>query len=304
MTTNLSQSQIFTPAIKEFKSCIADNKIQLRADNHIIFLFGAQSSKDTISAREIFHKYSSKHLNQYQFLLAEDFFDSYDSESIDLLTLEGELATYTDCVLILIESTGTFAELVAFALNTELAKKILAVNKKEHFKSRSFINLGPLAKVNKVSKFGEVIYSNFDSILSSVSDIESRLKENLRKRSKSVDLSSYEQFKSTEMKRFKLLLISDLISAFGPIHEGELLNILKNIYGEDNFIGISFELSLLKSLGFIDLNKKLYFNTFRKEFYFFNYKSINISKLRFSVLNHYAKNAYERFEIPFNSESN
>lgn len=292
------KSNIFNQkALEQIKYSICSKKILLSIENQIIFLFGAQSKDNNITAREHIYRYSQKHWTNYQFLIAEDFFKTFSDNSMDLLTIEGELATYTDCVLILLESPGAIAELGAFALHNELVKKILAVNKIEHKHSTSFISLGPLAKVKRVSKFGDVIYANFNSILTSVNEIEKRLINNLRKKSKSINLTNVKEFLSEDNKRFKLLLISDLITLFGPITEMELINILKFIYETDSVIKINFDLSLLKSIGFLKQNGNFYYKAFNKEFYFYKYM-FDIYKIRYQVFNHYAKHYNDRLIIP------
>ncbi len=296
MVESISQNHILQPAVESFKNCIINNQIQQTADNQIIFLFGANPDINNESARDIFLKYSIKHLPQYRFLIAEKFFNCFSTDSIDLLTIEGELATYTDCVIIILESPGTYAELGAFAIHHDLSKKILTLNEVEHKDLSSFINLGPIAKINRVSKFGAVIHTNFKSILSSVSEIEERLKNNLRKYAKRIDLSTYKSFLSPQMKRYRLLILSDIISIFGPLYKGEITKIIKKIYQTDKYINIDFELSLLQSLGLIDIIDDLYFNAYRKEFLFYKYLKINISNIRFSVFNHYAKNSIKRLQ--------
>lgn len=284
-------------SIQVIKTVLETNHLKLSAVNQIIFLFGAKPNKNNSTAREIFYKYSQKHLKQYQFLQAEDFFKTFTDDSIDLLTIEEQLATYTDCVLILLESPGTIAELGAFALNNDLVKIILAVNKIEHKNEESFISLGPLAKVEKVSSFGKVIYANFKSILKSANAIEERLKNNLRKNSRTIDISTYSKFKDKKNRRFKLLFICDIITLFGPVKKNDLIFILKETYGDNFFNDIGFELGLLKSLGFVNELDGYYSKSVKKEFYFFKYSNINMYKTRFKIINHYAKYQSNRLLI-------
>lgn len=301
MTNKIKNIKFLPHVINSISNVITKKEILLSKDNQIIFLFGGQNNINNKSVRQIFYDYTQRHLIDYQFLLAEDFINVYNDKTIDLLTIEKNLASYTDCVIIILESPGTFAELGAFAMHDELAKKILVINDIHHQKLDSFINLGPIAKINNDSIFGSVIYSNFDSFLKSINSIEKRLKDKLRKKSKRVSLDKPEDFNNKENKKNKILLISDIISLFGPINNDEIIEILREIYNESHmfFRDIKFETGLLKSLGLIhSISYKesvYYMKAINKEFYFYNYSKLNIYKFRFEIINHYAK--YQRFRL-------
>jgi hypothetical protein len=297
MNFHKNQYRLYKPSILKVKECIEKNNLQLRKDNQIIFLFGAKPNKEKPTARDTFFQYSKKHLTQYKFLLAEDFFEFINLENKDLLSIEKELAYYTDCLIILMESPGAFSELGAFAMDKSLVKIILAINKSDYkIDSNSFISLGPLKRIENKSKFGKPIYSNFKSILQSVDEVESRLSKFLRKKAKTVRLNNYEEFNKKENKKYRLLLLSDLITIFGPITDIELTNILKDIYLTP-YIKIDIELNLLKSIKLIDVKDNFFYKTYENEFYFYKYNEIDIFKVRFDNFNYYAKIFPDRIKI-------
>ena len=154
---------------------ILGGELVLRADAVFIFTCGAASSKETgvVSAREEVMKYAHSHITDAHFFEAEAIFKKLgDKRKKDLLSLEEELAKFSDCILIFLESPGAQSELGAFTMHDELAEIILAVNKEKYEGERSFISDGPIEKINKVSSFGEAIYTNFESILTSMSTIK------------------------------------------------------------------------------------------------------------------------------------
>ncbi len=286
----LTKKKILIPRkfINDLKAALSQEELFLRAVNQIVFLFGAQKSPTQNTARDTFFLYSQKYLPKYKFLLAEDFFKIYNNKQKDLLSIEEELAQFTDCVLIMLESPGTIAELGAFAMNNTLAEIILAVNKIEHRNEKSFINLGPLSKIEKMSKFGKVIYTDFDSILTASDLISNRLEMSLRKKAQRINLSAITDFNAKRNRKYKMLFLSDLISMFAPININEIYTLLFELY-RSKYFNIEFEISLLKSLNMIIEHNGYYFKPMQNNFYFFKYSNLNTTNLRYSIINHYAK---------------
>ena len=85
----------------------------------------------------------------------------YGPRRMDLLSLEALLAQSVDAVIVIVGSTGTFAELGAFANHRELRKKLLLVVDKKHSRSSSFVNLGPVRLVRRCCR-GAVFASSME----------------------------------------------------------------------------------------------------------------------------------------------
>lgn len=140
-------------------------------------------------------QYAQKHLKNYNFFMADTFFDFFHNrENKDLLSLEDKLAQYSDCIILVLESESAYSELGAFAIKDELAKIMLVINDKQFLKSKSFISLGPVAKVDRVSKFSPTIYTDLKSILSIMPEISTRLKKLKKRRITKINIRSYEEF--------------------------------------------------------------------------------------------------------------
>jgi len=292
-----NRSIYYPPVIDELRTAFLNDRLQLKADHQIVFLFGAKSEKNKISVRDTFYKYVTENLLDYQFLLAEVFFNLYTNNSkIDLLTLERKLADYTDCIIIIVESPGAIAELGAFTHETFLATKILAINEKKFEDSDSFISLGPIAKLKKKSKFG-VFFANFDHILSTIDKIEASLEKNSRKNSKSININSAKDFNSQKQKKIKLLILSDLITIFNPIASSEMIEVVKRIFDYDKSFVLDEELALLETLGFIKKRDDYYIKSKERNFFFFKLKRGNIYDMRYKIFNHYSKHFSKRIEL-------
>jgi hypothetical protein len=80
----------------------------------------------------------------------------------DLLNLENMLAESVHCVIILLQSPGTFTELGAFANHESLRDKLIVVIDPEHRRKQSFISHGPIRSLLARTK-SKVLYSRMDS---------------------------------------------------------------------------------------------------------------------------------------------
>jgi len=112
-----------------------------------IFLCGGNTHDQNILRKELGNRIShiaSKYL--YTVHYPEDMFTELIAghHGKDLLTLETILANSVKCVVILLQSPGTFTELGAFANHPILCNKLVVVIDEKHKGNRSFISLGPV----------------------------------------------------------------------------------------------------------------------------------------------------------------
>ena len=271
-----------TKILETIKNGVNQGHYYFKRTHPIVFLFGGNIN-DSSTARYNFLEYARKHLHDYEFLLAEDFFNFFQSDVNDLLEIEKNLSDYTDCVLILLESSGSIAELGAFSYDTELAKKILVINDESHKDNQSFINLGPIQRINKYSIYGEVISTKFNAVLKSSFEINERLKIILKR---SMNIKEATDIKNN--KKYKLLFVSDMITLLSPITLSNLNQVFSYIF-EDEEIDISFEVNLLQTLKFIATRGSYLFKREYNERLFFKHKHKEFLPLRAIVLNHYLK---------------
>ncbi|MCX6121992.1 MAG: retron St85 family effector protein [Ignavibacteriales bacterium] len=270
----------------------------LKSDSIIVFACGAKPNVTNPGGRDRVIEYAEKNLTQFQFLMAERFFSFFQNhDRIDLLSLENKLAEFSDCILIILESESTFAELGAFTNSDELAKIALVINDIKHDKSDSFINLGPLAKINKISNFRPVIQANMESILTVIYEVQKRLEKIERKNNIRLDISTYEKFLACSRKARTFLLL-DLLALFSPLRYSELIEILHFIYG-DHSIDINLEMGLLAAFGFVSKQDDYYFRTLGDSKLFFFFQGLNIIRFRSDIINCYFKlrKSRERLEI-------
>lgn len=198
--------------------------------------------------REKIEKYINKHSENLLTFRAEYAWDTIVSsdKKMNALSLEDWLAEFSDAVLILVESFGTAAELGAFAMSNSLRKKLLPILDKPFENHQSFINTGPVRWVNKESKFGPVLYIDFNSILTCMPEVIERVDV---RRSKQYnhrnDSSGYGELNFS--KKEMLFLIVLIIISVGPVTDEIVVDICKECFGIKNKSHID-DFSLMISL--------------------------------------------------------
>ena len=207
----------------------------------IVFICGGKD--ENCPNRTILEKYFEKHLPKHLLFRAEDAWAiiSKTTTATNALHLEEKLASFSDVVMILVESFGTVAELGAFSSSEPLRKKLLPILNKKNSSDESFINVGPVHWVNKDSKYKPCVEANFDSILTSMTDIEERISRTSWESGFSKNIVHGDYKYSNKVMLFFLLHI---LVALGPISINEIVKITTSVINYDDRINIGTILSL------------------------------------------------------------
>jgi len=271
------------PALPALAKCLREKQTLLKADSVLVFVCGARPSEDHLGARDRFLDYAKTQLSQFAFFRAEDVV----SEIADLLSLEDRLARFSDCIILILEGESTFAELGAFSLSEGLSRKLLVINDAQYRNSGSFIARGPIAKADKDSDFGPAIYTSLTAITRCIPEVERQLGKIERKRGFTVDLSSYSAFSRAKPKH-RLLFLHDLVLLFSPIRHRELIEVLKYLFGDNDF-EIRVEISLLEAIGLLRRVDRHLTCAARPQDLFFDYRGFNAVRHRCSTVTHFHK---------------
>ena len=123
--------------------------IKVHAPTLVVFVCGGlcgKVSEKPLSLRDAFMRISHKSpLAKYRLILAEDvkaFFPL--GEYQELLKFESDIAQISELLLLFSESAGSLAELGVFAMDDEVAPRMMVIVDDDNYKSPSFIKLGPL----------------------------------------------------------------------------------------------------------------------------------------------------------------
>ncbi len=210
-----------------------------------VFLCGKRKS----SNRNLLRDYFAKQHPHLLVFYAENVWDHIAGrEGANALKMEDELARFADIVIILVESPGTFTELGAFSLNDYLRVKLLPILDRSYQGEASFINTGPIALINKDSRYREAIFADFRTLLRSADEIDRRL-EKIPRQGR---LPGVEAVKNPHEKPKHLLsLLCDLVAVIGPAPEAHCQRLLEKIVGQKPVWDVASLLGLAVSLGFV-----------------------------------------------------
>ncbi|MDY7108522.1 MAG: retron St85 family effector protein [Planctomycetota bacterium] len=274
------------PALVDLlRKCLRASGTMLRNDSLVVFVCGAKHEDGVSSGRQELVRYARRHLSQFSFFEAEEAFRALMGRtSQDLLSLEDRFAGFSDCILVVVESPGSIAELGAFAIKDELARIMLVVNDKRYEHDPSFISDGPIKKLNRKSRFKPVIHTNIAGILAIGPQVASRLKLIEPRYRKRVRLGKVEQFRQCREKH-RMLFLCDLIGLFCPITFKELLGVLKDLYRARR-LQIHIELGMLKALDMVYEADGYLMRTVDARGFFYDFEDLDLAVLRAQVVRH------------------
>jgi hypothetical protein len=284
----MKRKPIHQGSLEALKACISTGHTYLTKSSTLVFTCGKTPNNKRPGGRDLLMTYADKHLKTYNFFIAEHFFQVFENKGgKDLLSLEDQLAKFCDCIIVVLESEGAFSELGAFTIKDDLAKMMLIINDRKFIHSKSFISQGPIAKIDRVSKFKPTIYASISSILTAIPAIVERLKRISKQTNTRLSVQNFNAFRALAPKH-KMLFILDLISILHPVNRQELIYTLKYIYG-DNSYDISVELGLLMAMRLIQSIDGYYVRISGDFGRFIRFKSINETLVRSNIVNHYHK---------------
>lgn len=204
---------------------------------YLNFVFLCGGDKNRYESRSIIHAFLEKKRRDIKILYSEDLYKILDS--FDLLTFEELLADLSSNIVIIVESFGSACELGAFSYFEETLKKLIVINNRKHKNSDSFINHGPIRKVENISK-KNVIYCEFirsnDMNHSETIILDSDLARNLDelisyKRSfKGNDLRIEENTLIIENLYILQLMILEVVKLFVTVNKESLIDIILKFY--------------------------------------------------------------------------
>ena len=135
-------------------------KIDLRASRlkpyeGFIFLCGGPTdvrSPHPVSIRDAIYRELAKDSAVERRIRVAEHYKDWSHESIyrDLVSFERHLAELSSVIVLVLESPGSIAELGLFSVVDEFQGKLLVFIETEHYKSSSFIKLGPVDYLEKI----------------------------------------------------------------------------------------------------------------------------------------------------------
>lgn len=237
--------------LSEYKDLLQSGKAYKRVDRHILFVCGG-STAELHNFRNRFLVYANDNLKSYHVLLAETAFNALleieDDIVQNLAHFEAAICEVSDCVIIFPESVGSYCEVGFFSHAVNVRRKTLIVNNYDFHASESFINEGPIALIDKETKFSSRIVltnaaPNFDLIKNR---LDSKLKISTRRSTfKCPDYASLSL-------QDKFFLFKDVIDIFGPCSMLSIEEILRGLFKSYHRADSKIILSMLNGAQYIE----------------------------------------------------
>ena len=227
-----------------------------------IFLCGANKDATSISERrKALIDFSKKQLPHTQFFLAEKMFATMQAEGHkgNILDVEGQMSDFADHIVIVLESNSTFAELGAFSNNLILRKKLIVINDSKYVNEQSFVNFGPIRAIQEVTGRDNIIHyaMHKDGVhqKDTIGDVFGKLYKLLKDPiiTKPLPVGLHECNPASRFDKHSAMFVHDLIYFSGPILHIELIEILKQIFGDQNF-KLKEHVAILTAFGSVKRN--------------------------------------------------
>ena len=276
--------------LSEVRSIFQNKPIFHRRDKPFVFVCGGSTKGRSRTLRRKFLEWAERSVRNVVFVLAEDAYDYthlYDPpEVVNLSDFEGVIGEIADCVLVFPESAGSYAELGLFSSHQIISSKTLVVNPIAYASEESFVNLGPIATIDRSSFMRPSLPLASRKRTYNFSSIRTRLQRIVKTdRRKSFTYKPYRSLTKLE----KFLVILELIHLFQFLTFEDLEKCL--LWTFDSAVRKEIEplLSVLLGMGFVQV-KDRYYMLASGETSLLEIEDVRIEDLRVRVLGHYQKN--------------
>lgn len=226
-----------------FANQVNVGKIRVRAPKGCILLCGGKISKISdpapLSIRDAYYKIGDNPpFRGNDLILAEDTNLYYvkNANYPDLLKFEQDLAQLCELVMLFCESESSCAELGAFSVTDEIARKLLVIIRSQFYHAESFISLGPLKALRNIHN--DSVFAIDDSEIGIVNGkfqgIDRETLKNILKDPVIDRLEQVREHTTFDRSRFGHLvkLMVGVVQEFGALTLSELQEILSLIIGE------------------------------------------------------------------------
>ncbi len=224
-------------AIYKYKSEIKKNHATQGNYFDFVFLCGGKRKLNDNRSMIAKHVGKSKRRESYY---SEDLFTFL--ENLDLLTFEEILLEISTAVVIIVESWGSACELGAFSYVDKNLDKLLVINDRDFKYEKSFINEGPLKKIQEFNKQKQrVFFEKFTKRTDNTLVISNELSQEIQK------LPPKKTFKSGSFNvdngelfifdiSYLMWTLFDLIKMFGTININNTYELVIRIYNVNKII--------------------------------------------------------------------
>lgn len=255
------------------------------------FICGGASNK---ALRHQFLKQAARPPRRIIPILAEQTFAHQLIEK-NLQSFEQFLASAAECVLIFVESPGSFAETGLFAALKKVRKKTLIVNTRRNHGRSSFLNQGPIRLIRKTSEFDDnIVLARKQVTTSDANRIVKAILSTCTKYKNALVFHPEPKFTDLDL-RLQLGCVYVTVSLIWAGAEHLVTTVLRKHFKGVESETVGMLLSLLKGINLLGRDDEIYFNPSAGRF-----DNTLIHSVEFSAVNLRAKTL--EWQAEYNSQ--
>lgn len=294
----------------EFFERIDLRSSRLKPYEGFIFLCGGETnirSHEPVSIRDAIYRELAKNSEIEKRIRVAEHYKDWSHESVyrDLVSFERHLAELSSVIVLALESPGSIAELGLFSIVDEFQGKLLIFIETDHYKSSSFIKLGPVDYLEKIHgnsaechRWMVAIDRQLKFDAKAAQELQPELADAVLKRAKKP--TPEHTFRPTSWLD-TALLVCDLLSLCSALTLREMRSILERLNHAKAESELRQHLFLLERVGLIAVEPKgdqrFYIGIEDRQFYKFHMQegTIDLSRFRADQIADYAQNDKKRF---------
>jgi len=177
----------------------------------------------------------------------------------NLQLFETFLAASADCVLIFVESPGSFAETGLFAALRKIREKTFVVNTRDKSREDSFLNLGPIKLIGRKSQFDPVFLDSNEVTPEKAQEIIACILKTVPKYENALVFHPMEKFRTLHL-RLQLACVHAAVTLMWAASAPLVISVLREHFKAVEGERIEGILSLLTSLAILQRQDEIYFN--------------------------------------------
>lgn len=227
-----------------------------KGEKFFLFVCGGSVDGSANSLRLQFLKWAEQELPDCIAILAEDAYKQtlshLPSRPINLALFEALVADISDFVVIFPESPGSFSEAGFFCNSRGIPTKMIVANDSTHRGKPSFLNLGPLRKIDSRSQFSPTIEVDLADPTEDFGVIKTKLE--IWKQAARRQRFSYSSYKNLKPKR-QLFVVLEMLHILRLVTLEDLRYAIKEVFGTASLESVGRILSILMGAKFVsDIN--------------------------------------------------
>jgi hypothetical protein len=177
----------------------------------------------------------------------------------NLLEFEKFLGGAADCVLIFVESVGSYAETGMFAALEKVAEKTLVINDRSYSEAPSFLNRGAIGLIRKRSVFDAVLDVGAGGVTDSdAAAIVNRITETLPKYKNALVFQPTAKFADLSV-RLQLASVQVAVTLLRAASADIVTNVLRQHFGAVEHENVECSLSVLTGIELLEREDEIYF---------------------------------------------